>query len=295
MIDGVLSIGECMVEFGPAECPGLFRRAFAGDTFNTAWYMRRRLSRDIPVHYHTAVGTDAISDAMVRFIEDAGIETGSIARDTGRTIGLYTIHLSDGERSFTYWRDGSAARLLAGHPLNPPGQRPLVYLSGITLAILSSPDRTSLMEGLAELRAQGAVIAFDPNIRPRLWEDADIACKTITAMADESDIVLPSFDDEAAAFGDADPSATLERYAAAPCVIVKNGPEAITIRSDGEISTRPAHVTQKIVDTTAAGDSFNAGFLAAYIKGEPVTSCVEEGAALAARVVGQHGGLCDVA
>jgi len=109
----LVAIGECMIEMAPAGGADLFRMAFSGDTFNTAWYAQRLLPKDWRVDYVTAVGTDPVSDRMVGFIAEAGIGTGHIARVPDRGVGLYLISLDRGERSFTYWRSHSAARLLA--------------------------------------------------------------------------------------------------------------------------------------------------------------------------------------
>jgi 2-dehydro-3-deoxygluconokinase len=111
----ILSIGECMVELSP-DGPGRFRQGFAGDTFNAAWYLRRLLPDDWQVGYATCVGTDPLSDSMVAFMTRSGIDTAAVRRVPARTVGLYMIHLLNGERSFSYWRGDSAARQLAADP-----------------------------------------------------------------------------------------------------------------------------------------------------------------------------------
>ncbi len=138
----VVAIGECMVEMGPAAEPGLFRMGFAGDTFNTAWYLRRRLPAAWQVDYLSAIGTDGISATMAKFMEDAGIGTDHLARLPDATVGLYLIELKNGERSFAYWRGQSAARRLAEDDARLRAAlsgASLAYLSGITLAILAAP------------------------------------------------------------------------------------------------------------------------------------------------------------
>jgi 2-dehydro-3-deoxygluconokinase len=107
-----LAIGECMVEMAPTG-GGTFAKGFAGDTLNTAWYVRKSLSQDWAVSYLTAVGNDQISEEMIAFLDGAGLTTDHIQRLNDRTIGLYLIQLNDGERSFAYWRSQSAARCLA--------------------------------------------------------------------------------------------------------------------------------------------------------------------------------------
>ncbi|MFC6689344.1 sugar kinase [Jhaorihella thermophila] len=293
----LLSIGECMVELAPAGAD-TFRMGFAGDTFNTAWYARRLLPPDWRVGYCTRVGTDAISDRMVQFIDDAGIENADIARDPDRTVGLYMIQTEDGERHFSYWRGESAARRLAEDPgwlAGRLGRADVLFFSGITLAILPPEGRARLCAALAEARATGKRVVFDTNMRPRLWEDADALCQGIMAGAGVADIVLPSLDEEVAAFGDTDARAVADRYhrVGAGLVVVKNGGGEILASDNGaRTRVRPPDVARP-VDTTAAGDSFDGGFLAAHLTGAPLAAALTRAAALAARVVQAPGALVD--
>lgn len=295
MTGRIVCLGECMVEFAPTG-EGFYRRGFAGDTFNTAWYLRRLLPADRPVDYVSCVGTDAVSDAMLAFMAGAGVGTGGVARLPDRTVGLYVIDVNDGERSFSYWRSASAARLLAADPARLAaalGGAAVVLLSGITLAVVPEEDRPALLAVLADVRAAGGIIAFDPNIRPRLWTDAATMRAALDRAAAGADILLPSFEDEATHFGDPDPDATLARFraAGAKTVVVKNGPGEVVAwdRDDGRTTFRPVPVAAR--DTTAAGDSFNAGFLAARLAGARLAAAIEAGAALAGHVCRHPGAL----
>lgn len=296
----VLCIGECMVEIGPAEVAGLYRMGFAGDTFNTAWYLRRRLPADWAVDYLSAVGTDAASASMLDFMEAAGIGTVSVARMTDATVGLYMIDLKDGERSFSYWRGQSAARRLAEDQdrlRKALDGAVLAYLSGITLAILPPQDRVRLLSALSDFRARGGRVAFDPNLRPRLWPSPAAMTGAVTEAGRIADMALPSFEDEAGAFGDADPAACARRYAAlgAREVVVKNGADRIVAVADDAWHAHDPVPAPCVVDTTAAGDSFNAGYIAARLMGGTVAGALDAGSTLAARVVGGRGALVEEA
>ncbi|MCB1464615.1 MAG: sugar kinase [Nitratireductor sp.] len=299
----LLSIGECMLELSGAEDAvasgehDLWRLGIAGDTLNTAWYARALLDPEIwQVAYFTRVGQDGFSRKIIDFIAANGIDTRWIGRDPHRHAGLYAIELKEGERSFTYWRDQSAARLLADDEASlehAMDEADAIYLSGITLAILA-PERRDFVTGLlAKASAKGKLTAFDPNIRPRLWPDPETARAAIMAAATASQLVLPSFDDEIAAFGDASPQETLERYrqAGAREVAVKNGGEAATIGWDGRTGTVSAGGSVTIVDTTGAGDSFNGGYLAARLDGADPLAAARAGHAIAGKVVGHRGAL----
>jgi len=292
---GVLAIGECMVEMAPAG-DGHYAMGFAGDTFNTAWYLRRQMPATVPVRYLTAIGTDATSDRMVAFMADEGIDTTHVARLPGATVGLYMIHLDGAERSFSYWRSTSAARRLAEDANRMDealGGADLAYLSGITLAILSPESRDRLIVSLIRAKAAGCRIAFDPNLRPALWSDAATMQAAVSRAAAMADIVLPSFDEDSLHFGDEGPEATLHRYLSlgAGLVVVKDGPRPVwAATDDAQWRHDPAPATH-LVDTTAAGDSFNAGFLAAHLTGAAPDVAMQRGAALARHVIGARGAL----
>lgn len=293
-----LSIGECMVEMAPT-ASGDYHLGFAGDTLNTAWYAKRTFGPDWDIAYFTAVGQDAVSQRMTDFIRDAGIRTDLIRTLPDRTVGLYLIQLDNGERSFAYWRSDSAARRLAtdvGQLKSALAAANLIFFSGITLAILCPADRTTLIEAIAEARKAGATVAFDPNLRPRLWEDPDTMRNAVMAAAAVSDILLPSFDDEAAAFGDAAPEDTAKRYAGAGVrlVVVKNASGEMLALDNGKITRFEPTPVSEVVDSTAAGDSFNAAFLASLLESGNLIKALAAGAELAAAVIGQRGALIEI-
>jgi 2-dehydro-3-deoxygluconokinase len=284
-----------MVELSQAG-EGLLRKGFAGDTFNTAWYARLCLPADWSVDYITAIGDDPMSDEMAAFIEKAGIGTGFIRRIRGKTPGLYMINLRNGERSFSYWRDSSAARSLAADPdrlREAVEAADVVYFSGITLAILPREDADTLLAEIRRAKAAGKLTVFDPNIRPRLWSSYDVMHAMISEGARSSSLVMPSFDDEAAHFGDATIEATVARYRALGTlhVVVKNGAEGATLSFAGVDSFVPAEKVEKLVDTTSAGDSFNGAFLASYLQTGDAPAAARFAARIAARVVSEHGAL----
>ncbi len=291
----VVGVGEAMVEFA-AVGDGFYRRGFAGDTLNACWHMAALLGDKARVAFLTRVGTDPDSSAFVEFVEQSGLDMSLIGRDATRAIGLYVISLSGAERSFTYWRDASAARLLADDrdaidaAFDDAG---LIYASGITLAVLGETGRRNLIAALAAARGKGSVVAFDPNARLRLWPDADAFRRASRAMLAVTDIALPSFDDEAQVWGDSDPEATAVRIGALGVreIAVKNGARPVTLSIDGVVVYAPTPPAAEVRDTTGAGDSFNAGYLAGRIAGmAPLEACAL-GQRVARAVIGHYGAL----
>lgn len=291
----VRAIGEAMVELAPVG-GDLYRRGFAGDTFNTAWHMARWLGPRAGVGLITRVGEDSLSSAFIARMEAGGMELSGVSRDPLRRPGLYMIELDGVERSFHYWRDTSAARHLADDgpalalALHGVG---LAHLSGITLAILSPAARQTLFAVLADFRAAGGLVSFDPNIRPRLWSQASEMAATVTRMLGLCDIALPSLDDERQHFGDRDATATIARMAGAGVaeIVVKDGAGPIHHHADGETRCLPTPPVPGIVDTTGAGDAFNAGYLAARVMAAGTAESVRAGQRMAAAALAHHGAL----
>lgn len=291
----IACVGEAMIELSRIDFDaGQAAVGFAGDTFNTAAYLAR-LGQS--VGYVTMLGRDAFSDRMVRSFETEGIDTALIGRHETRLPGLYSIEIDEGgERSFRYWREMSAARTLFSDPgprLSDLDGFGIVYLSGITLAILPPEVRAGLIEHLGRLGSAGRMIVFDTNYRPRLWPDAATARETFAAMWRVTTLALPSLDDEVALHPGEDEAAVIARIAAegVPEIALKKAARGPTVWTGGTtIAPRLAKVAE-VVDTSGAGDSFNAGYLAARLSGADPSSAAEAGHRLASHVIGHHGAL----
>ncbi|MEM8977895.1 MAG: sugar kinase [Pseudomonadota bacterium] len=288
-----VAVGEAMIEMA-VEGEGTYRRGFAGDTFNTAWHMAQIPDLNVPVGFVTKVGTDTLSEDFIKLIDADGLDTSHVGRVPDRTMGLYMIALDGVERSFHYWREASAARLLAeedawlAQALRDAG---LIHVSGITLAILKPEARARLMSALAMARHQGARVSFDPNVRPRMWSSPDETRTAIRAMLHVTDIALPSFDDEAALWGDAAPQDTIERLRTSHVaeIVVKNGAGPVIVWQGDETAEVSCKPVRDIRDTSGAGDAFNAGYLAARLSGHGPAQAIGSGQRLSASVL-QHFG-----
>ena len=284
----VASIGECMIEFSAAR-DGLFARGFGGDTLNTAVYLSRL---GIDTAYVTALGDDALSEAMLAAWQAEGINTDEVLRVPGRVPGLYMIERdARGERSFLYWRDRAPARELFDRADDAALERlscfDWLYLSGISLSLYGETGRARLRELLIAARRNGGRIAFDGNYRPRGWSDADAARRAFNAILPLVDLALPTLEDEQALFGDADGAACAARLKAHGIgeIVVKRGPLGCLIEASGRRLEIPPPLVVQPVDTTAAGDSFNAAYLAARICGAPPERAAQAGHCLASAVI----------
>jgi 2-dehydro-3-deoxygluconokinase len=291
-----LSIGEAMVEFFRDDA-GHWHQGFAGDTLNMAWGLRALLPGSARVDYFSRAGTDPFSQRFRGFLEESGIGTSHVGTDPERGIGLYTIETDDaGERSFSYWRSASAARRYADDIeglIAACEEAGLVYLSGISLAILEEEACAAFLEAVDERGSRAFKLAFDPNIRPKLWQDASRIAPVIEEMAAKADILLPTHDDEAAAFGDKDAAATRARYAAlgVPEIVAKDGTRPAQVFAGGAELSFDVPEAVRPLDTTGAGDSFNAAYLATRLKGGTVEQAVRIAQKVSALTVQRRGAL----
>lgn len=289
-------IGECMIEL-QHRADGSLHQSFGGDTLNTAVYLRRELGGSSTVDYVTALGDDSFSDAMCAHWADEGLGLGMVQRLPGRLPGLYCIQTdARGERKFLYWRNEAAVRDCFTTPAAEPILAALpgydvVYLSGITLAVLGEVGRERLLQVLVQARQRGAKVVFDNNYRPRLWASLDAARAAYHQVMAHVDIALLTEDDERALFGYADSEQVFAAYPALEEVVLKRGAEACLIRAGSERFSVPALVVENVVDTTAAGDSFSAAYLAARLKGGTPEQAAAAGHRLASQVIQVPGAL----
>lgn len=291
---GFASIGECMIELS-GNSGDQWRMGFAGDTLNTAWYMRALTDQSYPVEYVSAFGEDDFSQKQRDFFQSHAIGTAHSPTIKGVHPGLYAITLSGAERSFTYWRSDAAARRLASDRdalKSSLSGRDIIYFSGISVAVVFPEHRAGFFEVLRECRAEGSRIAFDPNFRHQLWPDRKVAQETISEAMKLADIALPTFPDEQALFGDKDAEACAQRIQELGVkeIVVKDGTEPALVLVNGARALVPS-VKADAVDTTGAGDSFNGGYLAARLKGLSPMEAAQKGHAVAARVVEIRGAL----
>lgn len=297
----VYAIGECMIELQRSVAhAGAMDYRFGGDTLNAAVYMARLVDpARARVAYVTGLGVDGMSDEMLAGWKREGIDTGCVQRLPEHLPGIYMIETEPGgERRFHYWRRDSAAR----HWLEAPGAGAvlarlagarMVYLSGISLAILAPADRERLIATLAECRARGGSVVFDNNYRPRLWESADVARTVYGRVLAHTDIALLTLDDEQALYGDHTARAAVERTRAQGVgeVVVKCGAEPAVVWAEGVLHEIAPDRIAEVVDTTAAGDSFGAAYMAARLAGKDPASAARDGHLLAGAVIRHRGAI----
>ena len=283
----VASIGECMIELKQAQA-GLFSRGYGGDTLNTSVYLARL---GVAVDYFTALGDDPMSDEMLASWAEEGVGTSRVARLKGKLPGIYMIQTDEfGERRFFHWRENAAARSLmdlpeTGDMLDSLATYEVVYLSAVTLSIYSAQGRAKLIGALHRARKHGARIVFDTNFRARGWPDPDVARAAFSEAFAASDIVLASTEDLLPLYPDETDEQLMARIPGSEAVLKLLSPGSM-VRLDGVLKqVRAEPVTKPVVDTTAAGDSFSAAYIAARLAGADPVEAAQAGHRLGGAVV----------
>ncbi|MBW7981140.1 sugar kinase [Enterobacillus tribolii] len=293
-------IGECMIELSQKGAD--LSRGFGGDTLNTSVYLSRLVPADrLEVNYVTALGTDTFSSEMLEAWNQEGVRTGLTQRLDNKLPGLYFIETdASGERTFYYWRNDAAARYWLESPQAEAICAQLeefdyLYLSGISLAILNDANRERLIALLTRCRAKGCKVIFDNNYRPRLWQSKEQTQHAYRAMLSCTDIAFLTLDDEDMLWGEKPVADVLARTHALGVgeVVIKRGADSCIVSSaDGENDVPAVKLPkEKVVDTTAAGDSFSAGYLSVRLTGGDAVSAARRGHQTASTVIQYRGAI----
>ncbi len=290
----VVVVGEPLVEL--LEDPnGAVRRGFGGDALNLSVYLSR-VSPTIHVMLASTVGSDTDSDALLSLCREEDIDDRYIRRVSGAELGRYHVRVDgSGERAFAYERSASPFRdALAGDEALPdPGSVDALCFSGIAVAVLRDAGRRTLL-GYAELvRKAGRMVVYDPNHRSALWADDADAREWTRRIAPVADVLLASAEDGSALMRVENTVEIARAFRAMGVreVVVTDGPGPCLVSHEGAETAIDAVSGREVIDTTAAGDAFDAGYIAARLRGDTPEDSATAGHALAATVVGHRGAL----
>lgn len=279
--------------FGPAVL------SYGGDTFNTAVYLRRCSSPDaIEVGYATGLGDDPLSQKLMNEWTELGLDLRQTRKIAGKLPGMYLIETDDsGERRFHFWRESSAARSYFDIDLSPleaeANQIDCFYFSGISLAILNAEARQKLFTLLACQKAKGKQVVFDNNYRPRLWPNKITTQQVFNEALAVSTLAMITADDHKDVYelNTLDEAVVHAQSLDVEEIVIKRGAKPTLVRAKNSKNWEQAatQLVEKVVDTTAAGDSFAAGYLSRRLLGAAPLIAADFGNRVAACVV-QHRG-----
>jgi len=304
----IFLIGECMIELKaqsaissttPQTYPKAINQSFAGDVLNTAVYLKRTFS-DLEPYFISAVGTDKLSTEMIAFFDQEKINTEFVFRSKEKNAGLYAIETDEvGERSFTYWRENSAAKdvmsFIDEKVVNSISAGDMVFFSGISLAVIKPADRAKFWLFIKQLKDLGAKLVFDPNYRARMWQNPQEAKEQFEQAFICADITLPGIDDFEQLYGITTAEAVFEFCQPYQFdeLVIKNGEASICVYINELAYHFQIKAVANVIDTTSAGDSFNGVYLGARAKGFDLEQAINLASKAAGFVIQHHGAIVE--
>lgn len=287
-------IGEPLVELSLSDEQGdNLQRRPGGDSLNMAIYLSRLLDKgQHQLSYFTRLGDDASSRWLTAALTAEGISTDHIGIEAGGQPGLCQIeNLAGGERRFSYWRSDSPARrmFVDGNSPRTTAFRgfDMLIFSTVTLAILQPAAREDMLQQVAGLAGSGTAVVFDTNYRPALWHSPQIARHWVERASHLATLLMPTTDDLRPLYDISSPTDLFRKLSDQyRCdIVLKDGGQPVQTRINGIAGTFTLDCSGPRIDTTGAGDSFNAGFVAARIAGQSPEDSVTAAHQLASIVV----------
>lgn len=238
----------------------------------------------VPVAWIGRIGADAFGDEIVRVLRGEGVEV-LAHRDGSRRTGLMVKERRTAlHQRVTYYRSDSAGSALSPDDVDDRvvGGARVLHLTGITPA-LSATAAAAVDHAIDVARAAGTTVSLDVNYRSALWSRA-AATAALTRLLPSVDILFAGLEEAelltGRASGPEQAAADLARLGPSQ-VVVKHGATGATATVDSEPATAAPPVVP-VVDTVGAGDAFVAGYLAAFLAGDPVPGRLELGCATGA-------------
>ena len=297
----VVGIGEVLIDFVGTE-PGsyvdvpAFQKCFGGAPMNTLVGVARLGLKSGAI---TAVGDDPFGKFLISELQKNGVDTSHVKIKKGMrtTISFVANEPKTGERSFIFyrkpWVSGTADSSLTVEDLDLDyiSNAKILHVSGFSLS--QNPSRKTILAAVEYARSSGVQISFDPTLRLDVWNSIRTIRRIYAKMLRMSDIATFSQEEASFIFGTDDPEKAARkalRYGV-EVVGIKMGSEgALLQRRTGEKSICPAYKVHAI-DTTGAGDGWNAGLLVGLIKGWDLDKCLLVANAVGALVVTKHGAI----
>ena len=288
----LIGIGECLIELSE-DAPKMYNQSFAGDVFNTLFYAARL---GLETGFISHFGQDKLTKGIWKIMDRERIDRSCTSRSEKKNNGLYLISTDkDGEPTYTFWREDSAARYI----LKSLDQKKIVdyilsaeyfHSSAIALAVMG--DYEKFISILKKVHGN-TITTFDSNYRKNLWKDIHKLVTFLELAAPLIDVLFVSASDDFHIFGNRSAHAAMDYYKLLgyKTVIFRQGADEVLASEDNMVLHIPPVQNVTIVDTTAAGDAFNAGFIAARIEGKILTDAVRRGNECAAFVISRKGGL----
>jgi 2-dehydro-3-deoxygluconokinase len=285
----IVALGEAMIEFNQTgEADGrTYLQGFGGDTSNALVAAARQGANG---GYITKLGDDEFGRMCIRLWKEEGIDTQGVGIDASAPTGIYFVRHGPEGHAFSYLRAGSAASRMKPSDIPAPliERARYLHVSGISQAISASAT-DAVFHVIQIARASGVKVAYDPNLRLKLWP-LDRARAVIVATMPLVDYFLPSLDDVRLLSGLDEPAAILDwcHRQGARTVVFKLG-KAGSVVSEGAYRMPIAAFEVDSVDATGAGDCFDGSLLARLAAGDDIVAAARWASAAAALTTTGYG------
>ncbi len=293
----VCSIGEAMIEISNIK-NSLYNQSFAGDTLNFCNYLDKK---KLNAFFLSAIGKSEINQSLLDFIRSKNISTKYIKQINQFEVGLYLIKNKDnGEKQFFYWRDESVAK----HYFNNIDFVNLykelknfdyIYFSGITLSIIHTSKLNNFIKLLKLLKRKKIKIVFDFNIRPSRWNKKNLNI-FLDSVLKFVDICFLSGEDMNYWKNKNDIKSyeqIVRKYKLKHSIFRKNAKFTYVFLNKTRYVFKNK-LLKRVVDTSGAGDGFNAAYLSNFIVNNDPLLALKAGSSLGSKIVMKKGAIVDV-
>ena len=293
----VCSIGEAMIEISNIK-NSLYNQSFAGDTLNFCNYLDKK---KLNAFFLSAIGKSEINQSLLNFVKSKKISTKYIKQINQFEIGLYLIKNKDnGEKQFFYWRDESAAKQYFNNIdfLNLYKELKnfdYIYFSGITLSIIHISKLNNFIKLLKLLKSKKIKIVFDFNIRPSRWNKKNLNI-FLDSVLKFVDICFLSGEDMNYWKNKNNIKSyeqIVRKYKLKHSIFRKNAKFTYVFLNKTRYVFRNK-LLKKVVDTSGAGDGFNAAYLSNFIVNNDPVLALKAGSSLGSKIVMKKGAIVDV-
>jgi 2-dehydro-3-deoxygluconokinase len=291
----ILTVGETMILLYAEDTTAPLRLGdrlcldFAGADSNFAIAMSRLGYRSAWI---SRLGDEPLGELVLNAIAREGVDVSRVVRDPTHTTGLYMKHhIAAGITRIEYYRRGSAASNLHPEDLDPEYFRDarLVHLNGMTFALSDSCAGTMRRALELALKA-GAMVSLDLNLRLQLWS-LESARGALGSVIPQLAALFGTEEEFLVYFGVSDIDEALRAAVrlGPRIVVAKMGPDGAVAYVNGRRFAHAGYRSPVVIDLVGAGDGFNAGFLASYLRGLPPDECLRRANLVGASAVATPG------
>ena len=225
---------------------------------------------DTSVAFMGKTGNDAFSEFIRKALETKKVHTGFILQSDQYKTGL-TLVMNYGMDRANITFPGAMEHLCGNEVTDD------LLMQAKHLHVSSIFLQTGLIDTIGELFQRAKKLGLTTSMDPQ-WDPAETWALELDSLLPHIDVFLPNAEEFKCLTKSPDIASGLERIAsAARVVVIKDGVNGAHLWHSGKLLTKPAYLNTRVADCIGAGDSFDAGFISEYLKGEKLERCLEVG------------------